>query len=280
LETQDATVLQCIIPKASEVLERLVWCAGLRFESNTNASTSDPGLSGVLQRLTLLEEQVQRHEEELATCLNGTHSGGDVSGIERLVKIDQLYRQGQELINGERHVVKDVRRGLSLLRESASFGHADSIFALAFYSPDGEVYPGRPAASADYYRTSALQGNSFGQFKYGRCLIEGKGIAADAREAVKYLKLSADQGNAYGQLEYGSCLQFGRGIAPNTTKAVKYCKLSADQGYHAGQFMYGTCLRLGVEIAVNETEAAKYYKLAADQGNAEARWAGNRLTGP
>jgi hypothetical protein len=103
----------------------------VRMSSSAHALS----LSSVLTRLALLEEQVQRHEDELATCLSqglAAHQpGGDVSGLERVVKSEQLYRQSQELLYGERHVLQDISRGLSLLRESASLGHSDSVFAWA-----------------------------------------------------------------------------------------------------------------------------------------------------
>jgi TPR repeat protein len=90
--------------------------------------------------------------------------------------------------------VRDISRGLSLLRESASLGHADSVFARGFYLPEGGVYPGKREESAAYYRRSTLAGNSFGQFKYGWCLERGHGIAKNETEAVKYYKLAADHG--------------------------------------------------------------------------------------
>jgi TPR repeat protein len=233
---------------------------------------SAAGLAGLLQRLALLEEQVQRHEEELAICLGRSQVGGDVSGVDRLVKAEQLYREGQELIWGERHVVKDISRGMYLLRESASLGHPDSVFALGFYLRDGEVYPGNPEASARYYRASALEGNSWGQVKYGYCLEWGLGTERVEAEAATYYKLSADQGNSDGECRYGYCLEFGKGTARVATDAAKYYKLSADQGNPDGEWRYGYCLESGIGTAKVVTEAAKYYKRSADQGYATGQF--------
>jgi hypothetical protein len=54
---------------------------------------------------------------------------------ERVVK-------SEEVCSERRYIVRDILRGLSLLRESASLGDAESVFALGFYLPNGEVYPG------------------------------------------------------------------------------------------------------------------------------------------
>jgi TPR repeat protein len=240
-------------------------------------ATGVPGLSDILTRLALLEEQVRRHEEELATCLSqtltpvGAPACGDISAVERLVKSEQLYRQGQELLYGERHVVRDYWRGLSLLRESASLGHADSVFALGLYLEDGEVYPESLEESNRYYERSALQCNSFGQSKYGFCLQFGLGFEKNQAEAVKYFKLSADQGTPSGQWQYGQCCLFGVGIEKSQAEAVKYYKLSADQGNRSGQWRYAQCLEKGEGIQKSVAEAARYYKLAADQGDRAAQ---------
>jgi TPR repeat protein len=210
-------------------------------------ATVVPGLSDVIARLARLEEQVQRHEEELATCLSraltpvGAAACSDVSAVERLVKSEQLYRQAQELLYGERHVVRDYWRGLSLLRESASLGHADSVFALGLYLDNQHVYPGNDEESAGYYERLALQGNSFGQSKYGLCLKWGIGIEHNETEGVKYFKLSADQGNPSGQWRYGACCEYGRGSGKNQAEAAKYYKLSADQGHRAAEAGYARC---------------------------------------
>jgi TPR repeat protein len=84
-------------------------------------------------------------------------------------------------------------------------------------------------------RLSTPDGSSFGQFKWGKCLENGRGIGNDAREAVNYDKLSADQGNSSGQCGYGFCFRIGRGIAENETEGVEYFNLAADQGHWAGQ---------------------------------------------
>jgi hypothetical protein len=107
-----------------------------------------PDLLALLRGLNLIEEQLARHEEELSICLGPADARGGLSATERHVKWEQLYRQGQELIRGERHVSKDHSQGLSLLRESAFLGHGDS--ALALQRPTG-VYLANSNTGAAFF---------------------------------------------------------------------------------------------------------------------------------
>ena len=43
---------------------------------------------------------------------------------------------------------------------------------------------------------SADQGNHYGQYDYGVCLFQGKGVSQNFEEAARCLKMSAAQGNA------------------------------------------------------------------------------------
>jgi TPR repeat protein len=59
---------------------------------------------------------------------------------------------------------------------------------------------------------------------------------------VKYLKMAADHGNPSGQFAYGNCLTDGRGVSLNYKEAAKYFKLAADQGEASGQLGYAMAL--------------------------------------
>jgi TPR repeat protein len=98
-------------------------------------------------------------------------------------------------------------------------------------------------------------------------LEDGSGVSKDVAEAAKYFKMSADQGNSEGQWRYGRCLFGGCGVPKDLAEGAKYLKLAADQGQADARYEYGRALRIGRGVAKDPVEAAKYSRLAADRGS-------------
>jgi TPR repeat protein len=57
--------------------------------------------------------------------------------------------------------------------------------------------------AAEFYRLSAEQGYSSGQFKFGWCLENGSGVVKDLVRAAEFYRLSAEQGHSSGQFNLG-----------------------------------------------------------------------------
>jgi TPR repeat protein len=126
--------------------------------------------------------------------------------------------------------------------------------------------------AAQYYKLSANQGHSGGQFCYGLCLEHGQGVSMNYSEAAKYYKLSANQGHSFGQYFYGHCLETGQGVSVNYSEAAQYYKLSADQGHTVAQFRYDVCTEKILRISRNLERATSYFKYAADSGYADGKF--------
>jgi TPR repeat protein len=126
--------------------------------------------------------------------------------------------------------------------------------------------------AAKYFKLAADQNHAVGQFNYGYCLSNGKGVEVDFVEAAKYYKLAADQKHAIAQFNYGYSLFHGEGVEVDFVGAARYYKLAADQNHAVAQFNYGYCLLHGKGVGVDFIEAAKYFKLAADQNHAAAQY--------
>jgi TPR repeat protein len=129
-----------------------------------------------------------------------------------------------------------------------------------------------------YFKLAADQGDSFGQWDYGVCLAQGKGIPMNKSLAANYFKLSADQGNQHGQCAYGLCLLTGDGVPRNESLAAHYFKLSAEQGNNQGQSLYAYCLGQGQGIRIghlngdvlfHDWRLANLRAMNADDGRAE-----------
>lgn len=55
--------------------------------------------------------------------------------------------------------------------------------------------------------------NPLGYHGLGVCNELGKGVEKNLKEAVKWYKLSADEGSSFGQYNLGWCYYYGQGIS-------------------------------------------------------------------
>ena len=85
----------------------------------------------------------------------------------------------------------DVINAMSKLQPAADAGHAgaQALYALILSRADSDEEAIR------YFRMSAEQGNSDGQFGYGSMIAAGDGIKADPIEARKWILAAANQGH-------------------------------------------------------------------------------------
>lgn len=63
------------------------------------------------------------------------------------------------------------------------------------------------------------------------CLLQGKGIATDAKKAVKWLEKAIEQDNAMAANNLGFCYLNGFGVEKDKEKAKYYFQKSAEMGY-------------------------------------------------
>jgi TPR repeat protein len=130
-------------------------------------------LAELNERGNALEDQVLRHEAEISMCLvssaSAVHARREPGGedqlwrLEQVVKSEQLYRSGQELLYGEHGVPKDVRLGLLRLRESAGLGHSNAALACGLALEAGKICDQNLEEAVQFYRVCADQGDAFGQ---------------------------------------------------------------------------------------------------------------------
>jgi TPR repeat protein len=82
----------------------------------------------------------------------------------------------------------------------------------------------------------SIEGDAVRQAHYQRCVMQGIGVSQSETEGAEYFKLSADQGHSDGQYRSGRCLMKGNGVTPDSADAVKYFQLSVDnvhkKAYH------------------------------------------------
>lgn len=125
-----------------------------------------------------------------------------------------------------------------------------------------------------YYKLSAKQGNSMGQFNLGIIYFNTDnpqyiGQNQNFWKASKYLKLSSEQGNIFAHIYLGKLYTNCLNINTDIKEALKYCKLAAKSGYRDMQY---AAARIYDIKCSNHKKAFKYYKLAAKQGHMDAQY--------
>jgi TPR repeat protein len=103
------------------------------------------------------------------------------------------------------------------------------------------------------------------QFRLARLYIEGKGVDADAAEAVKWYRSAAAQGHARAQAGLGFMLHTGRGADPDLAEAIQWYRKAAAQGRATAQFNLGKIHLDGEGVDVDEGEALRWFQMAANQ---------------
>ena len=59
----------------------------------------------------------------------------------------------------------------------------------------------------------------------------GNGVEQDYEEAVKWYRKSAEQGNSRGQYNLGYMYEFGKGVTKDYEEAIKWYRKAAEQNY-------------------------------------------------
>ena len=95
-----------------------------------------------------------------------------------------------------------------------------------FQNAEKAFYGQRYAEAADRYKEAATLGLADAQYRYGRCLKEGKGRETNVQEACDWLKKAADQGIAEAKLELGECKENGTG----KPRSLPCCEAFFDRG--------------------------------------------------
>ena len=153
-------------------------------------------------------------------------------------------------------------------QQAAALGVAQAQYAVA----EELLKAGGPddlASAARWLELAARQGHAAAQCTLGLLLLEGKGVARDAKAALAWLTQAAQQGDAKAQWNLGSLYASGHAPAAlerDVNHALHWCHQAAGQGFAAAQ------ATLGALYARLERwpQAQDWLQRAADQDDPEA----------
>lgn len=133
-----------------------------------------------------------------------------------------------------------------------------------------ERLSGPPEERAALLREAAGAGIADAQALYGQILLDGAGVAQDARAAFAWFNKAAAQGHLMALNMVGRCYDLGWGTAIDKHRAAECFRISAERGLEWGMYNYATLLALGEGVAEDKPTALDWFRKAAALGNAKA----------
>jgi TPR repeat protein len=124
--------------------------------------------------------------------------------------------------------------------------------------------------AAVWVEAAAACGLPDAQVLLGRLLLEGQGLAKDARAAFACFLCAAKNGNVEARNMIGRCYENGWGAPQDFARAAENYRIAADQGLDWAQYNLGHLLLDGLGIARNRDQAFIWYMRAASQGHERA----------
>jgi TPR repeat protein len=129
---------------------------------------------------------------------------------------------------------------------------------------------GSPEQLVSVLRVAAEGGAPEAQFLLGEAALDGKGMAADPREALLWFGKAAQAGHAMAMNMIGRCCEHGRGVATDKAMAADWYRAAADRGLDWGMYNLASLLALGSGVPEDRPAALALFQKAAAMGHAKS----------
>jgi TPR repeat protein len=133
-----------------------------------------------------------------------------------------------------------------------------------------ELFAEDTKLTADVVRSLAREGLPQAQVCYGRMLLAGNGVVADATGALSWFRRAADAGDIDALNMVGRCLDNGWGTAEDPGAAAVCYQRAADAGHAWAQYNLGHLYLDGRGVARDFDRAYACYLQAAGQQHERA----------
>ncbi|MER1966141.1 tetratricopeptide repeat protein [Castellaniella sp. GW247-6E4] len=132
------------------------------------------------------------------------------------------------------------------------------------------ILAGPPEQAAATLRAAAEGGVVQAQLVYGQWLLDGRGVARDAAQAVQWFEHAARKGEPMALNMLGQCHAQGWGTPANPLMAAYWYRLAAQGGLDWGMYNYATALALGRGVTEDRAAALDWFHRAAALGHAKS----------
>jgi len=133
-----------------------------------------------------------------------------------------------------------------------------------------EILSGPPADAALALERAAREGVAVAQLHYGQRLLDGHGVAADPRAALRWFHAAAQGGLAMAMNMIGRCLDQGWGTPEDPAAAAPWFRAAADRGLDWGMYNLATLMALGRGVAQDRAAALDLFRRAGALGHAKS----------
>jgi uncharacterized protein len=132
------------------------------------------------------------------------------------------------------------------------------------------ILAGPPHQAAAALEQAARAGLGLAQLHYGQMLLDGRGVAPDARAALGWFHKAAQAGLPMAMNMVGRCFDQGWGVAQDPAQAAPWFRAAADRGLDWGLYNLATLLTLGRGVAQDRAQALELFRRAAAKGHAKS----------
>ena len=180
----------------------------------------------------------------------------------------QLFIQGDELIKQDQFT-----RGISLLENAASKGHAQAAFELASLYEVGLVVEEDTRLAIKYYEMAVSKGYRDAHFNLALLLSSPFTPNNDLSRAREVVEVIADQGDIEAQFLLANLMKKKLHDAPSKPgKAFYWLQHAANSGHGKAQYQLATEYMKGLHVSRSAKTAFKWFNRAAMQNVAEAHY--------
>ena len=133
------------------------------------------------------------------------------------------------------------------------------------------------AEHLQFAKDSKAADSPYGQVVIAKCHLYGYLLNVDCSKAAKLFSDAAAQGLACAQYKLGRMLEEGQGVAQNYAEAMRLYRLAAAQRYEKAYLRLGAMFYRGCGVIKDKAEAMRLYYLAVEQENPHAQFKLARL---
>nr|WP_241127446.1 sel1 repeat family protein [Novosphingobium terrae] len=133
-----------------------------------------------------------------------------------------------------------------------------------------ELLSGPLEHAAKALQGAAEAGLGLAQLYYGQCLLDGRGVARDARVALTWFHRAAQAGLPMAMNMVGRCFDQGWGVREDPAQAAPWFRAAADQGLDWGLYNLAGLLSTGRGIPEDRAEALDLFRRAAAMGHTKS----------
>jgi TPR repeat protein len=103
------------------------------------------------------------------------------------------------------------------------------------------------------------------EFNLGVLYQDGKGVAADGKEAIRWFTYSANSGNVRAQMKMAEIYLKGEGVEANSHEAIQWLEMAAEKGNPQAELQLGDLYAKGNGVPQDHVHAYVWYSAAVSQ---------------